>query len=186
MKMSKVTGAGVGLALVFVILKCLYYVSGLHYTNYNLVILTNIVCVLLAVGLAMYMARDKNGKLLALGLDRIKAGMRGGAVYAIIVSTFVYFYYNNIDKKFFKDKIKARVELATKADFPTLQKNNPDKLANKTHADFIDDEREQAELWFSPFMVCTLTLVALMVCSMVYSLVLNVIFKNLFFKTGFK
>lgn len=184
--MSKITGAGIGFALVFIIFKCIYFVSGLHYTNYNLVILTNIICVLLAVGLGMYMARDKNNKLLASGMERMKAGMRSGAIYAIVVSGFVYVYYNNIDKKFFRDKIQARVELATKADFPTLQKNNPDKLANQTHADFIDAEREQAELWFSPFMVSTLTLVALMVCSMIYSVVMNVIFKNLFFKTGFK
>src|ERR1700752_3357063 len=100
--MSKITGAGIGMALVFIILKCIYFVTGLHYTNYNIVVMTNIVCVLMAVGLAMYMARDKNGKLLALGLDRIKAGMRGGSLYAIIVSSFVYFYYNNLHKKFFK------------------------------------------------------------------------------------
>lgn len=184
--MSRVTGSGIGLALVFIILKCIYFVTGVHYTHYNLIVLTNIICVLVAVGLAMYMARDKDNKLLALGLDRIKAGMRGGAVYAIIVSTFVYFYYNNIDKKFFEDKVKARVELATKVNFPELQKNNLDKLANSNHADFIDEERKQAELWFSPFMVSTLTLVSLIICAMIYSLVLNIIFKNLFFKTGFK
>ncbi len=184
--MSKITGAGIGFALVFIILKCIYFVTGLHYTHYNLVVLSNIICVLLAVGLGMYMARDKNNKLIANGLERIKSGMRGGAVYAIIVSTFVYFYYNNIDKKFFEDKVAARVKMAQDVNFPELQKGNIEKLGNKTHADFIDDEREQALLWFSPFMVSTLTLVSLIICAMIYSVVLNVIFKNLFFKTGFK
>lgn len=180
--MSKTIGAGVGFALVFIILKCVYFVTGLHYTHYNLIILTNIVCVLLAVGLGMYMARDKNNKMLSSGLDRIKAGMRGGAVYAIIVSTFIFFYYNNIDKKFFNDKIKERVKMAEQADFEKLKLNNPEKLGQKTHRDFVDDEKKQAELWFSPFMVSSLTLGALIVCSIMYSVVMNIIFKNLFFR----
>lgn len=180
--MSKATGAGVGLALVFIILKCVYYLTGLHYTHYNLIILTNIVCVLLAVGLAMYMTRDKNNKLLNTGLERIKAGMRGGAVYAIVVSVFVFVYYNNIDQRFFKDKIQQRVKLAEQANFELLKKNNPEKLANKNQRDFIDDERKQAELWFSPIMVSSLTLAALVVCSLLYAVVLNLIFKNLFFR----
>lgn len=185
--MSKTTGAGIGLALVFIILKCIYFLTDMHYNHYNIVVLTNIVCVLLAVGLAMYVTRDKNNQILRAGIERIKAGMRGGAIYAIIVSTFVFFYYNNIDVKFRTTMIKARVDYAEsmKPKYAELQKNNPQKLANKQHWEFVQMEKEQAELWFSPFMICTLTLVSLMVISMLYAVVLSFIFKNYFFRPKF-
>lgn len=180
--MSKVTGTGLGLALVFIILKCVYFITGLHATQYNLVILTNIVCVLLAVGLGMYMARDKNNKLLSSGIARIKAGMRSGAIYAIVVSVFVYVYYNNIDKKFAADRIQQRTEWAEKLDFKQVQRDNPDAWGHKTRGDFLDAQKEQATLFYSPFMITTVTMVSLIICAMLYALVLNIIFKNLFFR----
>jgi hypothetical protein len=176
--MSKVTGAGIGIALIFIILKCVYFITGIHYTNYNLIILTNVVCAMMAVGLGMYMARDKKGNFLTIGIERIKAGMRGGAIYTVIISLFVYFYYGSIDKKFFADKITERVHYAEQADFELLKTNNPEKLGNKSRGDFIDMEREQAELWFSPFMISTITMLGTLVTSMLYALVLNIIFKN--------
>jgi hypothetical protein len=183
--MSKTTGAGVGFALVFIIVKCIFFVTGFQYTHYNFVILVNIVCVLLAVGLGMYVAREKNGQLLSLGIARIKAGMRGGAIYAIVVSIFVFFYYNNIDKKFGEDKVKERVQWAEKLDFKQIRKDNPDAWAHKNQRDFIDEQKENAQLFFSPFMITTVTLISLMIVSMIYSVVMNVIFKNLFFKARF-
>lgn len=183
--MSKVTGAGLGLGLVFIILKCIFFITDIQLYHYNLVVLANILCVMLAVGLGMYVARDKNNQLLRNGIDRIKAGIRGGAVYTIVISVFIFFYYNNIDKKFFETMKKERVEMAEKADFKTLQQQHPEKLKHKSHGDFIDMEREQAELWFSPFMISTLTLVGTLICAMIYSVIVNLIFKNLFFKPKF-
>jgi len=180
--MNKVTGAGLGFAFVFIILKCIYFLTGIQYNHYNIVILTNIVCVLLAVGLGMYMARDKDNRLLSSAIERIKAGARSGAVYALVVSVFVYFYYNNIDKKFATDKIKERVLFAEKQDFAKIQKENPEAWGSRSRGDFIDYHRDQATLFFSPFMITTVTMISLIVCAFMYSLVLNVIFKNLSFR----
>lgn len=180
--MSKVTGAGVGFAFVFIIFKCIYFLTGVQYSHYNIVILTNIVCVLLAVGLGMYMARDKENRLLSSGIARIKAGVRSGAMYALVVSVFVYFYYNNIDKKFAADKVKERTAWAEKQDFDQIKRNNPDAWGSKSRGDFLDDQKKQAVLFFSPFMITTVTMMSLIVCSFLYALVLNIIFKNLFFK----
>ncbi len=180
--MSKVTGAGLGFALVFIILKCVYFITGVHYTNYNLVILTNVICVMFAVGLGMYVARDKDNKLLLNGIQRIKAGIRGGAIYALTIAVFVFIYYSSIDKKFFDDKIKERVKYAEKADFAKLQKEFPEKLEGKSKGDFIDMEKKQAQLWFSPFMICTITLMGTLLTAMLYAVVMNIIFKNLFFE----
>lgn len=183
--MSASLRGGLTGAAIFIIIKCLLFVNGTHDKYYNLVILSNIACVLIAVVSGMWWARDKHGKIFSNGLDRMKAGMRSGAVYAIIVSVFVYLYYNNIDKEFVQKKVQERVRLAEKADFTVLQKQNPEKLQEKNRADFIDDERESAELWYSPFMICTLTLVGLMVVAMIYSIVVSLFFKYLFFKPKF-
>ncbi|HYG52158.1 MAG TPA: hypothetical protein VD905_14705 [Flavobacteriales bacterium] len=180
--MNKTTGAGLGFALVFITLKCIFFITGFQYTHYNFVILANIVCVLLAVGLGMYVAREKNNRMLSSGIARIKAGIRGGAIYALVVSIFVFFYYNNIDKKFGQDKIKERVQWAEKMDFKQVQRDNPDAWGNRSRGDFIDEQKANAELFFSPFMITTVTLISLMIVSMIYAVVMNIIFKNLFFK----
>jgi len=132
-----------------------------------------------ACGIGMWLTRDAKGNFPAGALEKIRAGMRSGMVYAVFTALFIFIYYKSIDPLFVYNRIKERTTIAEKMDFTKIQKENPEKYANKSRNDFIHDEKEQAELWYSPFMNATLSLTGLMICSLFYSIVLSFFFKLL-------
>lgn len=177
--MSRSVTTGLFFAAVFAIVKCLLFLAGKHEPWYSLIPLLNIGLVMLACGIGMWYTRDTKGNFPNSMLDKIRAGMRSGMVYALFTALFVFVYYKSIDPMFTYKRIKERVEVASKMDFAKIQKENPEKYGNKSRNDFIQDEREQSELWYSPFMNATLTLTGLMVCSLFYSIILSFFFKLL-------
>lgn len=156
---------------VFVILKLILFQTGKHGDLYVLVVFGNILCLLMTMIFGIYSWKkvhpEKRGYT-----DDVKITMQSAAYYLILVSAFSYLFYSTIDKNFVQQRVEERVEIARKADFEELKKQNPEKLQDKTREDFIDDEKEQAELWFSPFFLSTMVLVGGMIMAFFYSLVI--------------
>lgn len=175
--MSKSVSTGLVFAALFAIFKCILFLSGIHNEWYNLVPMVNIAMVLLACGVGIWLTRDKNGNLPVSILEKIRAGMRSGMVYAVLTFAFVFVYYKNIDKQFTLDRINTRIKLAAELNFTKIQEENPEKYAHKSRNDFLQDEKEQAQLWYSPIMNATLTLTGLMICSLLYSIILAFVLK---------
>ncbi|MFI5204923.1 MAG: DUF4199 domain-containing protein [Flavobacteriales bacterium] len=184
--MSRAVTTGLFFAALFAIIKCLLFLTEKHEPWYSFIPLLNIGLVMLACGIGMWYTRDTKGNFPTSTLDRIRAGMRSGMVYALFTALFVFVYYKSIDPMFTYNRIKERVAVAEKLEFSKIQKDNPEKYGNKSRNDFIQDEREQAELWYSPFMNATLTLTGLMVCSLFYSIILSFFFKLLHSKRSLK
>lgn len=101
----------------------------------------------------------------------LKASMRSVSLYAIILSLFMFIYYNAIDSGFFDRKLDAfRYELDN-TDYNALPNvDNPLKVLELNKADFIEREMEKAQSFNSPFAWSTLTLIGIMIVGLVYSL----------------
>jgi hypothetical protein len=176
--MSRAVSTGLFFAALFAILKCAFFLAEKQESWYTLIPIINIGLVMFACGIGMWLTRDSKGNLPVSALERIRAGMRSGMVYAALTAVFVFFYYKSIDPMFTYHRVQERVRAAEQVDFKTeIQAKNPEKYGNKSRNDFIQDEKEQAELWYSPFMNATLTLTGLMICSLFYSIVLSFFFK---------
>lgn len=155
-------------ALLFVILKLTLFNMGKHEDLYVVVVFGNIFFILMTMIFGLRTWKKANpGK--RSYTDDVKITMQGAVLYVVLVSAFAYLYYTGIDKQFIATRIQERVEIAEKADFDELQKKHPEKLSGKTREDFIDEEREQAILWYSPFFMSTLMLMAGLIISLFYS-----------------
>lgn len=166
--MSAITKSALIFASVFIIVKLILFNTGLHNTNYVLVVFVNILCALLAMIIGLRMNFKENNEQKSY-TELVKLTMRAAALYALIISAFAYLYYTKIDPEFISSRVEERMVLARAANFDQLKKDHPEKLRDMNREDFLQAEKENAELWFSPFFLTTLTMIGLILISLFYS-----------------
>jgi hypothetical protein len=146
--------------------------------------LLNILGLLLAIAIGLFIQKMRDTEGTNALLD-IKNAMTAGIPYVIIVSVFIYVYYNNINPEFYKHQI-AEKNIA-------VQKmvNNPKQLAlykkNNPETEVMTNEqiikRESDNENINPAKTqAILTLLALTVLSTIYSLLVTMIFRRILFK----
>lgn len=160
-------------ALIYIIIKLVVFNMGKSVELFIPLILVNILLILLAAlfGLRTWKKYHKtDGDNF---LEDLKCTMRNISVYAICISTFVYFYYSAIDTDFRDKWNELQFSKITQEDFKEMQKNDPDMLGNKTMDDFMKMKRDEMELFTSPFMTSTITLMGLILIGFFYSLLIS-------------
>ena len=102
--------------------------------------------------------------------EDVKSGMRIAALYAALMSVFVYVYYNNIDSQAFETFINTRLE------------NTQQAIDN---GETIDIERVEsvARFIFSPRTHATITLFGFLMAGTIYSLLISYFMRRM---PGFK
>lgn len=98
--------------------------------------------------------------------DRVKAGMRVGGIYALIISVFVFCYYQYIDTTYFPEMIANRIELAKSA-----MVENPDIN--------LENVKKTGEMFFNPKVHATITLFGLVVTGVIYSVLITFFMKQM-------
>lgn len=134
-----------------VLVKILVFVSENQFTKigkYSIFI--NIFLVMLAVFLGIREHKKIYGKHSSY-LEDFKAGMKTASWFAILLSIFVYFYYNFIDITYFSTLIEQRVSLA--------ESQNID----------VAKVRETGEAILNPFFQTTVTLLGFIILGAFYS-----------------
>lgn len=169
-------------ASVFIIVKLIFFNAGWHGKYYPLIIFINILLVLLAMVTGLW-SEGKHSKPKTAYLEIVKSCLRPAALYILLVTAFVYLYYNVIDKDHCRDLVEQRMEAAEKVDFKKMQETRAE-YKDLTRNDFLDKEKENAEKIFSPFSVATATLFGLLMISFFYSLVIAYVYKRFFIGTS--
>lgn len=88
-------------------------------------------------------------------LQDLKAGMRITALYALLMTAFVYVYYNWIDASYFAEKLQSQLKLA--------EENGMDLTNVKKTGEFV----------LSPFFQSTVTLVGFLLLGSFYSAIIT-------------
>ena len=148
-------------------------------------IMTNILCLLLAVSLGLFFhKRQETEGSSALG--DIKNAMSAGVPYIMIVSIFLYFYYTKIDPEYNQhQRSEAAMQLEKLLD-------NPDDLAamRGSNAEFevmsVDQIRESIvsnqEAMYSPQAVTTISLLGMLILATFNSIFVTIVFRKLIFR----
>jgi len=160
-------------ALAYIIIKLIVFNLGKSVELFVPLILVNIMLILLAAifGLRAWKKSHKNES--DSFLEDLKCTMRNISIYAILVSSFVFIYYSYIDKDF-KDQLAERqFANVTQEDFKEMQKRDPDMLKDKTLDDYKKLKKNEMQLFTSPFMTTTITLMGLMLIGFFYSLLVS-------------
>jgi len=141
----------------------------------------NMLFVTLAISIALYIKKRKQKEYSNL-LDDIKTAMIPGVIYTIVVSVFIYFYYQHIYPEFNTDKIsEMEIRMQDKNNINDLRKSNPE-MENKSDEEIKSKVLKSINDYYSAKFTMTISLLGLLVFTTLNSIVLSLIFRRVIFK----
>jgi hypothetical protein len=120
-------------------------------------------------------------------LSDIKAAMSVGVPYAVIVSVFMFFYYNNINPGIIEDLKKPHIEKLKKEtsslkNIAKLKKSNLE-LETKTKEEIYKSGLNTIDAIYNAKFTATLSILGMIFLSTIYSILVTVIFRKTIFRS---
>ena len=159
-------------AALYMIIRVLLFLTGFDDDQYKYMVAINLLFIILTIAAAMY-RNFRSGKETLQFPDQMKVAMRAVSSYAIILTAFTFVYYSYIDAGFRQRKLDVFQYEIEQTDYDSMpDSENPMKVLGVTKEEFIKGELEKASTFLSPFSQATLTIMAIMVVGLIYSLVM--------------
>jgi cellobiose-specific phosphotransferase system component IIC len=115
-------------------------------------------------------------------LNDIKNGMLAGVPYTLIVSIFLYFYYEKIYPEFNEKKIQEiELRLSNPKTVKEIQTSNP-AMENKNPEEIKREVLSSTKAMYSAKFTMIISLLALMVYSTLNSMVIALIYRRVVFR----
>tara|TARA_B110000046_G_C12936897_1_gene373983 strand:- start:411 stop:953 length:543 start_codon:yes stop_codon:yes gene_type:complete len=171
---------GVGFALLWIILKLSAFSFEVFLTDLKPFVFANMLFVTLAISLALY--AKKRFETESNLLEDIKTAMIPGVLYAIIVSSFIYFYYQSIYPEFNSSKISAiELKMNNEAAVADFRKSNP-AMENLSSDEIREQVMDSMNNYYSAQFTMTVSLLGLLLYTTLNSLVISLIFRRVIFR----
>ncbi len=175
---------GVLFALLFMLAKMMFFWSGISGDDLRPIIMINILFILLAIALGLYFHKREETEQSNM-LNDIKNAMSAGVPYALLVSIFLYVYYSKIDPGYNEHKI-AEQEMAVRKmlddpqEFKTIKENEEFEILTKE--EIFDRMSENARAVYSAGTTTTVSLLAMILLSTLYSILVAIVMKRFIFR----
>lgn len=167
---------------VWILLKLLFMQFNIFQDDIFFTGLINNFFLLAAVAIGLYFEKLKEGLGEGTALSDIKHAMIGGAPYALIVSIFMFFYYQDINPNFIENRTQERMDMLYSAmeresyvDSLKTQNQDLNVMTNEEIYTYIKNETESA---LSPKTILTLSLLGMIVLGFTYSIFVTVIYRK--------
>ena len=109
---------GLLFAAIWITVKMILYSTGAIGYDVKIPVLFNILCILLAISIGLFKLKRSQKEATSLLTD-IKNGLTAGVPYAIIVSVFLYVFYEKIDTNFIPHRVaEVTYEMKKRLDDP--------------------------------------------------------------------
>jgi hypothetical protein len=156
---------------LYIVLRLVFFYLGYGENDYKYLVSINLLLIVLVIGATLY--NNYLQDIPAFFLSEMKSAMRSVSIYAILISIFMFLYYETIDSGFFDRKLETfRYELENR-DYNVLPDvDNPLIVLQLSKEDFVEREMEKAASFNTPFAWSTLTLIGILIVGLVYSFAL--------------
>ena len=178
---------GLLFAAIWIGLKMVLFATQVGASRYDLTvpIMTNILCLLLAISLGLYLHKSRETEY-TNALGDIKNGLSAGVPYIVIVSVFLYFYYTKIDPEYNQHQ---RSEAAMQME-KMLEDPKELQALRDSNAEFevmtVDELRESLtsnqEAMYSAQAVTTISLLGMLILATFNSIFITIIYRKLIFR----
>lgn len=178
---------GLLFAAAWIVVKLIMFMTGI--TGHNVVpgAMINILFLLLSIAVGLYLYK-RNSEEQGNALLDIKNAMSAGVPYTIVVSVFIFFYYKSINPEFNRHQI-AESEMFIKK---SLDDENELKKLRASHEEFevltkdeiFEELRKGPQSFYNPTATMTVSLLAMLVLSTFYSLLVTIIYRRIVFKNS--
>lgn len=145
--------------------------------------LINNLFLLLAISLGLYFEKKKEGFGTGTPLSDIKNGLTAGAPYVLIVSVFMYFYYDTINPAFIDNRVTERMDIIyneaqEEAYLDTLRVHNPEFRVMTTD-EILQEIKSDTESALSAKTLFVFSLLGLMVMALTYAIFIALIYRKI-------
>ncbi len=171
---------GIGAAILWIVLKMLGLAINFSVDDIKFFVFINMFLLTAAIAFSLYKVKRKEVE--SNLLNDIKNGMLAGVPYTLIVSVFLYFYYEKIYPEF-NDKKIQEIELKLKDPkvIKEIQTSNP-AMENKNPQEIKREVMANTRSMYSAKFTMIITLLALMVYSTLNSMVIAIIYRRVVFR----
>lgn len=133
----------------------------------------NMMGLLLAVGASILSNFNSKKHIGVSMVEDLKVGIKSAAIYALIISSFLFSYYKWIDPEYPEMVMKERLAYTETKEFKEgieeQIKNNPDFFNGKSAEDIRDNEAEGIGVILDGNKVFLMSLISLLILGMFYS-----------------
>ncbi|MDP4637874.1 MAG: DUF4199 family protein [Crocinitomicaceae bacterium] len=172
-------------ALVWIGIKMLAFATGIVGSNVVPLVMLNILGVLLAISIGLFLHKKKTMEDSNALLD-IKNAMSAGVPYVMLVSIFLYFYYAKIDPEFNAHQI-AEFETTLQRDlddpikFQQIKESNED-FEVKSKKEIYDTLRSGPRAFYSPGSTMAISMLSLLLLATLNSIFVTIVYRKFIFR----
>lgn len=171
---------GIGAALLWIVLKMLGLAIKFSVDDIKFFVFINMFLLTAAIAFSLYQVKRK--ELESNLLNDIKNGMLAGVPYTLIVSVFLYFYYEKIYPEFNDKKIQEiELRMNNPKVIKEIQTSNP-AMENKNPQEIKREVMANTRSMYSAKFTMIISLLALMVYSTLNSMVIAIIYRRVVFR----
>ena len=133
-----------------------------------------------SIAVALYLVKRKETENNLL--NDVKNGMLAGVPYAVIVSVFLYFYYQKIYPAFNAGKMnEISLKLSNPQTIKEIQRSNPE-MENKSVEEIKTDILAKTEMVYNPQFTMLVSMLSLLLYATLNSIVITLIFRRIVFR----
>ena len=133
-----------------------------------------------SIAVALYLVKRKETENNLL--NDVKNGMLAGVPYAVIVSVFLYFYYQKIYPAFNEGKMnEISMKLSKPQTIKEIQRENPE-MENKSVEEIKRDILAKTKMVYNPQFTMLVSMLSLLLYATLNSIVITLIFRRIVFR----
>tara|TARA_Y100001934_G_C12027161_1_gene619604 strand:+ start:122 stop:715 length:594 start_codon:yes stop_codon:yes gene_type:complete len=178
-KMNNAYKVGLVGSSIYIAFELLLVIIGWNHHHYAHVasFAFNSLCLLIIVAYSILTAYNKIKHTSPSLIEDIKNGLKTSSIYAIIISVFIFSYYQWIDPSYPEIKKQQLLELTIQKEMSKIadekMKENPDLYYNKSKEDLIEMQQDNIIDIMEPSKVFPITLFSLLMLGMVFSFLIT-------------
>lgn len=167
---------------VWMLVKLIFFWAGASDTTVTPSAMINMFVMLVSIALGVYFHKKAEGMKQGNALSDIKAGMTTGIPYALLVSVFLYFFYEKINPDFIDSRIaKTEQELKKVLDdpkeFQKLRASN-EEFEVKSKEEIYEAIMENQYNMYSAKFTAILGMLGMTVLATAYSIFVTIVYRR--------
>lgn len=173
-------------AALWIGIKLLFNNFGIFQDDIRVPGLINMLFLVLAISIGLYLEKKKEGFGEGTALSDIKNAMTAGTPYILIVSIFMYFYYDSINPTFIEhrktermDQIYENMQRPTYIDSLKLQSPEIEALSNE---EIYRKVKEETDSNLAPYSMFIFSLLGLLLMAVTFSIFITLIYRKILFR----
>lgn len=173
-------------SILWIIVKVAYHLIWPETTELSPLIFSNMFLLISSISFGLYLHKKQEGFSQGNALSDIKAAMASGVPYALVVSLFMFFYYNNINTQFITNIKKPFIaelksDLKDEKTIEKLKRLNPE-LETKNKDEIYQQGIDNINAQTNPKATAIISLLGMIVLSTLYSILITIVYRKVLVK----